>query len=106
MNKIETCNFLAEGEPTVFTDDKRPISVDWKIWEISRWERQEGKDVAFKGDLFADGFIKWDGCSNWSFHTETCMFHACDRERLVAIGEALAKCWDESAVIMEESWNE
>lgn len=101
MNKIETSNFMAEGEPGNFTDGKRPLCVNWKIWEIGYWE----KDVAFKGDLFADGFIKWDGCSNWSFQTEQCMFHACDRERLVAVGEALAKCWDESAVIMKESRN-
>lgn len=28
-------------------------------------------------ELIADGFLKWDGCMNVSYHTEECMAHYC-----------------------------
>lgn len=105
MSDIETSQFLAEGKRDNFHDG-RAYAVEWDIWEIAYWEQgADGKDIASKGDPFAKGFVKWDGCSNWTFHTIDCMFHACDRERLVAIGEILSRCWDASAALMPETWS-
>lgn len=46
------------------------------------------------GDLFIEGEVRWDGCSNWNFHTEECMHHQCERTGLICIGETLADCFD------------
>lgn len=40
------------------------------------------------------GHVKWDGCSDWDFHTDHVLWHECDREGLVRIGAVLARCWD------------
>lgn len=41
--------------------------------------------------LLLTGTVKWDGCSDWTTDEG---FHACTRGQLVAIGEAMARCWD------------
>jgi hypothetical protein len=64
----------------------------------------EDENGPVKDEQFAHGFVKWDGCSNWSFHHGSCMFHSCDRERLSAIGDILAMCWDRSAELMPDTW--
>ena len=39
-----------------------------------------------KAEVFLSGSIKWDGCSNWDFHTDECMKHFCGRAQAVGIG--------------------
>jgi len=46
------------------------------------------------GEKFIEGFIKWDGCSNWSFHTEDCMAHFCGRKDATSIGRLLDRLFD------------
>jgi hypothetical protein len=40
-----------------------------------------------------DGYVKWDGCSNFRIGDPVYM-HACSREELVNIGEVLSRVWD------------
>lgn len=52
-------------------------------------------------EVFAHGFVKWDGCSNWDFDACQClMIHACSRKNLTNIGEVLARCWDWTAELL------
>jgi len=48
---------------------------------------------------FIVGSVKWDGCSNWSFNTEACMHHACDKESLGHIGQILMECWEMTSTL-------
>ena len=48
-----------------------------------------------ESEVYLSGFVKWDGCSNWSFdELARCQLHACDRDSLLAIGRVMAACWD------------
>lgn len=43
------------------------------------------------------GSIKWDGCSNWDFHTEACAAHFCGRKDAVGIGRLMGHLYDLAA---------
>ena len=59
-----------------------------------------------EADVFLEGYVKWDGCSNWDFHPSDkgvaedgksqCrhMHHFCDREGLVNVGMLLSRIYD------------
>lgn len=64
------------------------------------------EEVDGHGPWVAKGSVKWDGCSNWQFNTHECMLHACDRKRLEALGDILAKCWDATKDVIPETWAE
>ncbi len=102
---IETDHFIAELRRATCEVwiEGRSYEAEITIWEIAYWEGDA--EVAVKGDVFATGGVKWDGCSNWSFKTDACMFHACDRKYLEAIGEILGKCWDATATVIPETWS-
>jgi len=42
------------------------------------------------GRSIANGTVKWDHCSNWSFPT---YYHGCDEEMLLNFGKVLSACW-------------
>lgn len=42
------------------------------------------------GEKFVSGSIKWDGCSNWDFHTEECMMHFCGSSDATSIGSLMS----------------
>lgn len=54
-----------------------------------------------EAEVFLNGSVKWDGCSNWSLDAmqKDVMMHSCDREGLVAVGEVMARCWDLTATL-------
>ena len=54
------------------------------------------KEEIDEGDFDIGGYVKWDGCSNWSTNPD-CMFHGCSREDISVIGDILSKCWDLTA---------
>lgn len=66
---------------------------------------EEGPDDGDK-PTYLNGFVKWDGCSNWMLdrQSDDCMFHACSREDLTRIGEVMARCWDWGKEIIPH-WN-
>ena len=103
--------YLIVGEPGAY-------EAEFKVYEIvSRKEDgtpyfrtgkcgpSETEDFS-KAEVFASGFVKWDGCSNWNFDAnEGVMMHGCRRTDLLDWGLVLAKCWD-MAEDLVDYWNE
>ena len=99
---IRNDHFWAVGTPG---PDEVGYEATWKIYVLDGVDKRPDGDYPLLGDLFASGFVKWDGCSNWSFHQDTHMHHACRREGLTAVGDILARCWDASAGLMPNTWS-
>lgn len=90
-------------------------SVDFKIYDIASYDT--GTKVPMyevdinkqtteidKALVFAHGFVKWDGCSNWFFDTqEEGMIHGCSRSDIERIGAILAECWDWTVELCPQS---
>jgi len=75
--------------------------VTWEVYETTSYDEVDGVITETeKGDHFATGRVKWDGCSNWKF-AENCTHHQCGKDGLSAIGEILAACWQASGKIQE-----
>lgn len=84
-------------------------SVEFKIFDVISWS-EDGPIYQRKGsdrtdpiselenaEVFADGFVKWDGCSNWLFNQgedSQSMIHGCTRGDIARIGAVLSACWD------------
>lgn len=47
-------------------------------------------------EVFLEGFVKWDKCSNWLFkdNQQDMMLHFCDRQTLINIGTLLGRLHD------------
>ena len=87
----------------------RDYSVDYTLVQQTGWEYDGtivfGDYPDITSDIhatpaFATGGVKWDGCSNWTFHTKDVMHHACGREGLANIGAILTACWDWTAELL------
>jgi hypothetical protein len=50
---------------------------------------------------FLTGFIKWDGCSNWDFHSRDCMIHFCGRKHATSIGRLMDRLYQIASERME-----
>lgn len=62
------------------------------------------EDKIEDADVFLNGSVKWDGCSNWMFdEQERGWIHACSRDDLVNMGEVMARCRDLAATLLP-SW--
>lgn len=79
------------------------IHEGWVEYSIYKSRSSDPGYKPFEPDLLLSGSVKWDGCSNWSFHGGN--FHACDRHQLDRIGTVLALCWDWTAEICP-GWDE
>ena len=105
--------FLVVAQPSEYL-------VDYKIYDVIGYDTADNefvyeragatdsmdttKDLA-EAQIFIQGHIKWDGCSNWSFDVQDeCMLHCCDRHDLERIGLILATCWDWTAELCGK-WN-
>jgi hypothetical protein len=62
-----------------------------------------------EADAFLSGDIKWDGCSNWDFHTDEwdfhtdeCMAHFCGRSNAERVGRLLGALYDLAAEMMPD----
>ena len=57
-------------------------------------------------EVYAHGTVKWDGCSNWQIdEAERICLHGCSREDLLALGEAMARCWDWAGEVLD-TWDQ
>lgn len=105
MIKVINNTFVAHGKPGNIGGggkSERAYAAQWAVSEIE-YVADDGEHT---GDIFATGYVKWDGCSNWTFYTESCMHHACSHGMLIDIGDILGKCWDASKQLMPETWLE
>ena len=110
--------FVARLRPSVHTDGDI-YSVDFEVFEIFCWTDDDVETPSMKrkgwrgsadtpieldslddAQVFASGHVKWDGCSNVSFHSECNMTHRCDREGLENIGTVLARVHDDCGYLM------
>lgn len=60
--------------------------------------------------VIIDGFVKWDGCSNWNFNTENCMLHFCDKDEAAELGKIMALLYEIAHAMMKRhrdlDWDE
>lgn len=47
-----------------------------------------------EAEQFLSGEIRYDGCSNWNWHTDKCMMHCCGRQAALDIGRLLEHLYD------------
>lgn len=77
---------LFEGREIEYTVESH--WVDFKVYETN---------YGYAGpvrELYLEGSIKWDGCSNWNFCTDACMKHFCGQYHAVGIGRLLHRVYD------------
>lgn len=68
------------------------LSINYKITRADR----------DKNSLIIDGFVKWDGCSNWKFpEQDHIMFHACTLEGLDEYAYLMKFCWTHASTTIE-----
>jgi hypothetical protein len=72
---------------------------DKPLWlKVGVWNSYDVVNTLAESEPYMHGTVKWDGCSDWCFdQQEHVMLHACDRQGLLRIGQALARCWDWTA---------
>ena len=58
---------------------------------------------ADKAEVLASGFIKFDGCSHWSFQNDT-MLHLCGRPDMESWAAMMSRLFDEAARLIGDSW--
>lgn len=86
-------------------EGESPAAIDFKLYKITDiwngnpvWERLD-KDCYNTNKLeearvYLDGFIKWDGCSNWRFVQQTnVMLHFCSLKEMQNISDVFTRCW-------------
>lgn len=95
-----------------FVAQPHDYHVDYTLYDIEGWTEDDqpmwhkAGAVAWPhpveslsdAEPYLHGHVKWDGCSNWHFdEQDRLMLHACSREGLMRLGEAMALCWDWTA---------
>lgn len=83
------------------------------LYEVFSWKRVDGEHIGtplFKpkgnrppcentSDIseavsYVTGYIKWDGCSDWTFNQEeNFCFHFCGQEEIKSLALAMEECW-------------
>jgi hypothetical protein len=66
------------------------------LYESAENRNDSTEDFA-ESQRFLSGSIKWDGCSNWDWHTDGCLMHFCGRGEAVSIGTLMTKLYDIAA---------
>lgn len=50
-----------------------------------------------EAEVFMEGDIKWDGCSNWSFYpADNCAIHFCGADDAAKLGELFKRLYEEA----------
>ena len=88
-----------EGTPWFATAELHDngLSVEYRIFDGENSDDPED-------DLILEGFVKNDGCSNWSSSENGDYFHACGKQELLRVGEAMALCWEDAKQEMNNVW--
>lgn len=94
-------NFAAVHFPDKYsqeTEEHGPVSAHFKVYEIEGYyeEDKEGEypvsvyeNLAEAGPII-EGWIKWDGCSNWEFQKS---IHFCRMERASQLAELFKRLY-------------
>lgn len=100
-------------EYTVYDIDMLGENPTTKEFDIPLWHRKgssctpDGVEKIEEAEVFMNGYVKWDACSNWSLDAmqRQVMYHACDREGLARVGEVMARCYDWTAELLP-TWDD
>lgn len=65
----------------------------WLYTKAGATDCSDGTTDFAEGEGFLSGSIKWDGCSNWDFHTDECMAHFCGRKHATSIGRLMDRLY-------------
>ena len=58
-----------------------------------------------KADVYMEGCVKFDGCSNWNFpELKHAWLHCCSREELNKVSAVMQACWDTAKELLGESF--
>lgn len=93
-----------------WNNEPNAVVMEFELLEISREEiepepglvfmcaetLEETKDPSVCKPQIA-GSVKWDGCSNWEFNSDQCLFHFCGISGVEALGGALRRCYEIAA---------
>ncbi|SRR5260221_9260381 len=69
---------------------------------LYRDEHDDFTEDPEQAELYLDGAIRFDGCSNVDFKTDSSLKHFCDRGEAARIGALLARLYDLAAEMMPE----
>lgn len=69
-------------------------SVEFEVWEE--------QSVTHNRELFFNGHVKWDGCSNWNIPPGNYQFHFCGREKMQEFADLLQAMFDWAAELMPD----
>ncbi|MFY7897013.1 MAG: hypothetical protein ACOVP8_12325 [Phycisphaerales bacterium] len=89
--------FVVATPSTTVGHAGQPLNVNFALYKA--WEGEHG--ITFDGcppsseysecDPVVSGYVKWDGCSNWTF--DDCV-HFCERDGPLKLATAMAACHD------------
>ena len=65
------------------------VAVSFKIRDVLSFNQEGDAEL---GEVIIDGWVKWDGCSDWNF-TDDC-YHFCSKEQAMRIGVLFGKLYD------------
>jgi hypothetical protein len=96
--------FHITATPNNYHPGKPPLSVAFRVVECTG-EEMDGTPLYGEGFIsdpsvvppFLSGDVKWDGCSNWDWHTSECMQHFCTKDSAVKIGVLMGRLYDLAA---------
>lgn len=69
------------------------LVVDFEIYE---------EDYNCARELFFNGHIKWDGCSNWKIPDGNYQFHFCGREGMQKFANLMQEMYDWAIELMPD----
>lgn len=91
---------------TESNDDETPYWFSFEVKEITGYGPDPSREFTIplfgfnfledyaEAEIFLHGNIKWDGCSNWDFHSENIMVHFCGRKDATSLGRLMNHLYD------------
>lgn len=76
------------------------------VLEFTIYKAFQHPDVGDRkdGEVYITGSVKWDGCSNWDFHTDKLMLHMCGPDEANELAWLLKQCYAIGIELM--NWTE
>lgn len=78
---------MSKGQQLLNDEDGFPLwRVEWqaeahvvqfKVFKVEAAYGEGDDFVISDEELRLSGGVKWDGCSNWNYHTDDCLAHFC-----------------------------
>lgn len=97
----EYCVDYLVYEIVAYSPDNDPL---WQTKD-SNYSPNPCSDIS-NAEVFINGSVKWDGCSNWYFdEQERGMIHGCNKDDLTRIGHVMGLCWDMTSKLCPNWFN-